>query len=176
MKSFSTLVLTFFALAAFGQNKVCAVMSPISQFSGQPVGQLQLELGSTFPATVMDAPNVGGCLDLAGLAVSGSNLRPIKNINPSNGVSTFDLVLISKHILGTAPFTNCFQHIAADVNKNGQATTFDLVELRKIILGIYSSFPSNTSWRFIPKNCTPICSGNCPTCVITMSAHVLSGA
>ncbi|MBL7795002.1 MAG: hypothetical protein JNJ90_00720 [Saprospiraceae bacterium] len=78
-------------------------------------------------------------------------LTPIKDNDPLNGVSTFDLVLINKHILGIEPLVTPNKLIAADVNRNGSITTFDLVELRKLILGIYTDFPDNTSWRFVDK-------------------------
>ncbi|MEZ4933283.1 MAG: hypothetical protein R2788_14325 [Saprospiraceae bacterium] len=44
-----------------------------------------------------------------------------------------------------------YKIIAADANGSGSVTTFDAVVLRKLILGIDSSFPNNTSWRFIDK-------------------------
>jgi hypothetical protein len=76
---------------------------------------------------------------------------PGKNDNHINGVTTFDLVLISKHILGIEPFDSPYKMIAADANKSGSITTFDIVELRKLILGIYTVLPQNTSWRFVDK-------------------------
>jgi hypothetical protein len=79
-------------------------------------------------------------------------LTPIKNDSFQNGISTFDLLLISKHILGVQPLASPYKMIAADVNKSGSVTSFDLVELRKLILGIYTEFPANTSWRFVDKN------------------------
>jgi hypothetical protein len=69
-----------------------------------------------------------------------------------NGVSTYDLVLISKHILGLEPLGSPYKMIAADANLSKTITTFDIVEFRKLILGIYTEIPNNTSWRFIPKN------------------------
>ncbi len=75
-----------------------------------------------------------------------------KDVNPLNGVSTFDLVKMSKHILNVAPFTSPYDWIAGDINHNGQVTTFDVVELRKLILGIYTDFPQNDSWRFVDKS------------------------
>ncbi|MDO8366356.1 MAG: T9SS type A sorting domain-containing protein [Saprospiraceae bacterium] len=78
-------------------------------------------------------------------------LAPEKNDNPLNGVTTYDLVLISKHILGIEPLDSPFKMIAADANKSGSITTFDIVEIRKLILGIYSNLPSNASWRFVDK-------------------------
>jgi hypothetical protein len=79
-------------------------------------------------------------------------LSAIKNGYPLNGVTTYDLVLISKHILGTQPFTNPYQYIAADANRSNTITTFDLVAIRKLILQIDTVFSNNTSWRFIDKN------------------------
>ncbi|MEO6758925.1 MAG: hypothetical protein ABIO24_05680, partial [Saprospiraceae bacterium] len=69
--------------------------------------------------------------------------------NPLNGVSTYDLVLISRHILGLESLDSPYKLIAADVNKSNSITTFDIVELRKLILGIYQELPDNTSWRFV---------------------------
>ncbi|MCR9055399.1 MAG: T9SS type A sorting domain-containing protein, partial [bacterium] len=66
-----------------------------------------------------------------------------------NGVSTFDLVLISKHILGVGPLSTPYQRIAADVNNSGSITTLDLIQLRKLILSISTELPNNTSWRFV---------------------------
>jgi hypothetical protein len=74
-----------------------------------------------------------------------------KDNNPTNGVNTFDLVRMSKHVLNINPFTAPTDYIAADINKNGKVTTADIVELRKLILGIYTTFPMNESWRFVDK-------------------------
>jgi len=79
-------------------------------------------------------------------------VTPVKDDNPLNGVSTYDLVLISKHILGLEPLTSEYKMIAADANKSGSITTFDIVEIRKLILGIYTDLPNNTSWRFVDKS------------------------
>lgn len=76
-------------------------------------------------------------------------VTPEKNINPLNGVTTFDLVLISKHILGTKLLDSPYKIIAADANRNGSLTALDLVLLRSLILHSIDSLPNNQSWRFI---------------------------
>ncbi|MFN4081677.1 MAG: hypothetical protein ACK4NS_12315 [Saprospiraceae bacterium] len=76
-------------------------------------------------------------------------LQASKNTFPLNGVTTFDLVLINRHILGQQLLNSPYKLLAADINKSGTITTFDIVELRKLILGIYDEFPQNTSWRFV---------------------------
>jgi hypothetical protein len=68
---------------------------------------------------------------------ANATITPSKDDNPLNGVSTYDLVLISKHILGIESLNSPYKMIAADANKSGSITTFDIVELRKMILGIY---------------------------------------
>ncbi len=88
------------------------------------------------------------------------NVAPEKDDNPLNGVTTYDLVLISKHILGSEPLNSPYKMIAADANKSGSITTFDIVEFRKLILGIYNPPPPevnpwpNSSWRFVDKEYT----------------------
>lgn len=81
----------------------------------------------------------------------GSDLiiTPSYDVAPLNGVSTFDLVLIAKHILNIRAITDPYKMIAADVNNSGSISTIDLIQLRKLILGIYEYFPANTSWRFV---------------------------
>jgi hypothetical protein len=77
-------------------------------------------------------------------------LIPFKDENPLNGVSTYDLVLLSKHILGLEPLASPYLMIAADANASNSITTLDIVEIRKLILGVYTGFPKTTSWRFVP--------------------------
>ena len=72
-----------------------------------------------------------------------------KEDNHLNGVSTFDLIVISKHILGITEFMNPYQYIAADINQSGTISAFDLVQLRQLILNITTEFPNNEAWRFV---------------------------
>jgi len=67
-----------------------------------------------------------------------------------NGISTLDLVLIQKHILGLAYFDSPFKVIAADVNETESVTASDMVKLQKMILGIIpNDVPVEDSWKFI---------------------------
>jgi hypothetical protein len=77
---------------------------------------------------------------------------PARNNDPLNGVTTYDLTLISKHILGTETLDSPYKIIAADVNQDGKVTTFDLLLLRKLILGTLDKLPHGKSWRFIPSD------------------------
>lgn len=79
-------------------------------------------------------------------------VTPSKNDDVLNGVTTFDLLLINKHILGTQKFTTPYQYLAADIDRSGKVTSADIIHLRKTLLGLVPAFPNNTSWRFIDKN------------------------
>jgi len=76
-------------------------------------------------------------------------VNPHKDDDYLNGVSTLDLILIQRHILGLAQITSPYKLLAADVNNDGSISAVDLVELRKLIIGVNSDFTYNTSWRFI---------------------------
>ncbi len=77
------------------------------------------------------------------------SVTPILDANPLNGVSTFDLVLMQKHILGIQPLDSPYKMIAADINNSKSISTLDLILLRKLILNLDTKFTANTSWRFV---------------------------
>lgn len=76
-------------------------------------------------------------------------ITPQHDQSPLNGVSTFDLVLMSKHILGIKALDSPYKRIAADVNNDKRITALDAIALRRMILNIDTKFSSNTSWRFV---------------------------
>ncbi|MFK7937569.1 MAG: cohesin domain-containing protein, partial [Saprospiraceae bacterium] len=80
---------------------------------------------------------------------SDYTIAPEKTINTRNGVTTFDQVLILKHILENRRLDSPYKMIAADVNRSGTITNADMVAIRKLILSIEDNFSNNNSWRFI---------------------------
>jgi hypothetical protein len=77
-------------------------------------------------------------------------LQPTKNDDLLNGLSTMDLILIQKFILGIIQLKSPYQQIAADLDRSGSVTTLDLIKLRKLILGRDTDLGTlNNSWRFI---------------------------
>ena len=79
-------------------------------------------------------------------------LEPSKDVDHLNGVSTLDLVLMQRHILGLKELDSPFKLVAADINNDETITAIDLLELRKLILGIHTDFPNNKSWRFLDES------------------------
>ena len=117
--------------------------------AGVPVAEIPLTLqGDGFFAAAESGPDGRFLFE----DLPGNNyftLTPANNAKWLNGLTTFDLVLISKHILGLDTLDTPFQLIAADANRSGTVTTFDIVQFRKVILGISDTVPGNTSWRFM---------------------------
>jgi photosystem II stability/assembly factor-like uncharacterized protein len=148
--------------ATFGRSLWTFPLDSIFQQKGalavQLSGHFKTEAGAAIeavevaaqPAVAVDAAgvfvleNVPGCAPIA--------ITPRLNRLPLNGVTAYDLVLISKHILGLNALGSPFKLIAADANRSGSVTAADVVALRKLILGIDINLKENTSWRFVPKN------------------------
>jgi len=64
------------------------------------------------------------------------------------GITTLDLVIIQKYLIGLIKITDPYCILAADISGDGRTTAFDLLELRRIILG---SKPFYKSWIGIKK-------------------------
>lgn len=79
-------------------------------------------------------------------------VTPEKDIDYLNGVTTMDLVKISRHILGVEILDSPYKVIAADVNKSKSITGLDMVKIRSLILMHDLEFTNNTSWRFVGAN------------------------
>jgi len=107
--------------------------------------------GCTIPS-LLKANKNGNFRNCPCVPCENFNLEPSFDYVPLNGVSTYDLVLISKHILGLEALASAYKMIAADANNSGSISTFDIVEFRKLILGIYTELPANKSWRFVLKS------------------------
>ena len=76
-------------------------------------------------------------------------LQADNDVNYLNGVSTLDILLIQKHILGISQLDSPYKLIAADANNSETISAVDLIQLRKLVLGIINELPNNVSWRFV---------------------------
>ena len=77
------------------------------------------------------------------------SVRPFANAYPLNGVSTFDMVLIGKHINGEELLDSPYKIIAADVDYTETLDSNDINISYDLILGITTNFPNEESWRFV---------------------------
>lgn len=115
----------------------------LSTITGKTVNQVHVSLNSKDSL-------VDGAYRFTSLLKKKYVVRPTRNDDPLQGVSTADIVLIQRHILGVKAITNPYYLIAADVNKSGTITSADIAELRGLILGVANTFKNNSSWQFVP--------------------------
>ncbi len=120
----------------------------VSMEGSQPLSQKLVGLTGGINMAVYTG--IDGTYNFPGLPL-GQNytVKPSYNTKPLNGVTTYDLVLIQRHVLNVVPLNSPYKIIAADANKSGTVTTLDIVEIRKLILNITTTFSNNTSWRFV---------------------------
>lgn len=76
-------------------------------------------------------------------------VAPVSIDHPLNGVSTMDLLFITKFISGLWEPEDPIDLLSADVNFSGGIDVVDIAYLRDLILGRKDQFPGNKSWRFI---------------------------
>ncbi|MCC7466548.1 MAG: hypothetical protein IT261_09775 [Saprospiraceae bacterium] len=74
-----------------------------------------------------------------------------------NGVTTYDIVYIYRHLNALDEFTTIYQYAAADANGDGyidqgSSTPPDIFSLRQLILGITDTLTNQKSWRFFDEN------------------------
>ncbi|MCB9082174.1 MAG: hypothetical protein H6555_10730 [Lewinellaceae bacterium] len=120
---------------------------------GYPVSRVKVSLSQGMQAEVF-TDDLGAFLFDSLPPGLDYTLKPERDGDDMLGVSTYDLVLIQKHILGVEPFQSPYQLLAADVNNSGEITVADLVQLRRLILGYFAELPDNRSWRFVDASFT----------------------
>lgn len=79
----------------------------------------------------------------------------VNRYNESNirkGLSTLDVLLMRRHILGIKPLESPYRILAGDINQSGQISNLDVALLRSMILGDIHTFPSGVAWTFVPSN------------------------
>ena len=89
------------------------------------------------------------CFDGPATLAAGQQFRISlsRTDDPQNGVSTLDIVLVQRHILGIVPLDGD-GILASDVNLSNSSTALDLVEMRRLILAVTDAFESSISWQF----------------------------
>ena len=83
---------------------------------------------------------------------SNYNLTPARDTDWINGVTTFDIALMSRHALDIEPITNPYKLIAGDVDRDGFIDASDMLLTRKLVLRQSLRVNGNTAWRFVPKS------------------------
>jgi hypothetical protein len=82
-------------------------------------------------------------------------VKATKDGDDFNGLSTFDVLLINRHVLQVETFSKIENYIAADINRDEKITAIDIIELRKMVFGVYEEFPLCDSWEIVPNSELP---------------------
>lgn len=156
-------------LQLIDSNDICPDDSGMTSISGkimteknEPIEEVMVELDNmSADASMMSMTGAGGDYAFANLSVQNQYMIiPYSNEDPLNGVSTLDLLMIQRHILGQENLVSPYKLIAADIDRSGSISAIDLIELRKLILGIYEDLPENNSWTFVPEKHDFVDAGN----------------
>jgi len=140
------------------QNNMNACIGPVANITGG----VETEAAATVAGVTVDLTGnaadmpdaqitgVSGTFEFADMdRASNYEVEPGKNDDHSNGVSTLDIVLLSRHLIGLQLLDSPYKLIAADVDNSNSVNTFDIVRIQQMILYITTEFANNTSWRFI---------------------------
>ncbi|MCF8239320.1 MAG: HYR domain-containing protein [Saprospiraceae bacterium] len=137
-------------MGACGGTMNAELTGYVSDESGEPVELVEMDLtGNGTNMSIQTTGNSGAVSFGTMPAVGQYTVTPQKDINPLNGVSTYDLLQMQKHLLGIKSLNSPYKLIAADVNNNCTISISDIIELRKMILAPGTVFANNTSWRFV---------------------------
>ncbi|MBI5916524.1 MAG: HYR domain-containing protein [Bacteroidetes bacterium] len=140
-------------MAACGGTPLIAMNGQVADEENEGVENVQVELNGNL--TGQTVTSAAGGYQFANLPIGYDyTVTPLLNESPLNGVTTFDLLLLHRHILNMQLLDSPYKLIAGDVNHSEALSVTDVVELRKLILHITNSFPNNTSWRFVDDSYT----------------------
>ncbi len=101
-----------------------------------------------------DVTDVNGEFSIMTGVPSGSfTLKPVKNLNKLNGVTTADASAIQQHVAAILPITDPYKLVCADVNKSNSVTSLDASIIIQAVLGNPAALNQfKTSWRFVPSS------------------------
>ncbi|MBI1227857.1 MAG: HYR domain-containing protein [Bacteroidetes bacterium] len=127
---------------------VAGVGGAITNEMGFNVQSVHVNLND--PLSQMAMTDANGNFGFSGVPLGGDyTVAPSKDTFLLNGVSTYDIVLIRRHILNMDTLDSPYKIIAADVNHSNSVTTYDIVEIQKLVLHVIDHFANNQSWRFV---------------------------
>ncbi|MDF1865634.1 MAG: T9SS type A sorting domain-containing protein [Saprospiraceae bacterium] len=121
----------------------------IKTFNDDGVGLVNVEFSDGIINNMVTTEDNGNYIGWFPPPSNNMIITPTKDINLLNGVTTFDLVILQKHIVFVDRFDDPYKWIAADANNSGTVTISDAVAIKKAILFIDNEFPNNSSWRFV---------------------------
>ena len=127
------------------------ISGSVHALTGQTLEAVELQLSGGKNTNVMTGQDGSYIFDDLQME-RNYTITPVAPDDYANGLTTFDLIKIRKHILGVESFDTPYKHIAADANQSNSVTTYDIVIFKKTILQTATDFGGTPSWRFVDAN------------------------
>ena len=127
-----------------------SVSGMVTTTQDEPINKVKIELQGSEEAPQNTGDN--GTFEFDVNSNKNYNLALSKDGDDLSGITTLDIVLIQKHLLGIKKFDNPYKMIAANVNDDEKVTASDILKIRKLILGSIDDI--GESWLFLPKDYT----------------------
>ena len=140
---------------------------------GSIAGQIVSEHGDRVPDVSVELTTREGTVEVATgddgrFAFTGLEEGYDYTIDPSltsygghgQGISTYDLVLLTRHILGVAAIPSDYALLAGDANGDREISVQDIIVIRRLILGLDLAYRHSPPYRFVPASFRFPVSGN----------------
>ena len=131
------------------------ISGTIATVDGEPISDVGVSLTGPNGIQFTTATTAGGAYNFQELrGREDYTLDPTHEsyLTHSHGVSTFDLVLITRYILGLELLGSPYQHLAADANGDEDVSVQDIIAIRRLVLGLDDAYQNNSAWRFVDVN------------------------
>ncbi len=137
------------------ENRAMFIVGFVQAFNGawNPIPDVRTTIGSFVTDSQVAAPNNYYNFDngVDDLCMEYSTMY-VPTATPLNGVTTFDLVVIQRHILSIQCFTEAREFLAADATRDGVIDSLDINDIQDVILFIEPDFVSSPSYVFVTEN------------------------
>lgn len=148
-KYISTIIALLSIVQLYGQSSDLSINGILTSGSGEPVDEALVELLDENGVVLQTATTANaGTYSFTDLSPGKPYyIRPAYSGNGLNGVSTLDIVMLRRHLIGEEALPNPLQLIGADYDQSGHLSARDIQLMARIILG--QSLPDDDSWQFV---------------------------
>lgn len=129
---------------------IATIAGEIKTMSGEPAVQVLMGLSGGIQRGLQTNPDGSYYFERLPKDLDYT-VTPTYDVDYVEGVSTLDIIKISRHILNVELFDSPYKWVAADADRSNTVSTLDIIILRKLILRTEDNIATNTSWRFIDK-------------------------
>ncbi len=131
------------------ESTEATVAGAIMTEPGDEMSDVEVMLISSSNA-LPDMTTDGGIFTFPNLPVGiDYTVVPERDGDDDNGVTTFDIIKIIRHIQNLELLNSPYKIIAADVNNSQSITMSDVVMIKRLILGLDTELAFVNSWRFV---------------------------